>query len=156
MQDQEDKLIVKAAVTVKDGNNVLGILSPEMIFHRSYEQPVTEVAIRSTIVDDLYVILAGWDKQGISSFKVLVNPLVSWIWFGGCILVIGGLISFWPGRKRPDLADLEPATGKSRPPQGAGGSYCQACGAPYNPGDRFCPDCGARLSNQNQERGRES
>jgi cytochrome c-type biogenesis protein CcmF len=71
-------------------------LLPEKYFHRSFEQPVTEVAIRSTLLEDLYVILVGWDEDGTTAFKVLINPLVNWIWIGGIVLVLGGLIAFWP------------------------------------------------------------
>ncbi len=31
-----------------------------------------------------------------AQFRVNVNPLVSWIWVGGAIAVIGGLIAIWP------------------------------------------------------------
>jgi cytochrome c-type biogenesis protein CcmF len=60
-------------------------------------QWVTEVAIRSTAVEDLYVILSAWDNDGNVSFKLLVNPLVTWVWAGGTILVLGGILAFWPG-----------------------------------------------------------
>jgi len=30
------------------------------------------------------------------TFRVNVNPLVSWIWVGGAIAVIGGLVAIWP------------------------------------------------------------
>ncbi|MGH2951921.1 MAG: cytochrome c-type biogenesis CcmF C-terminal domain-containing protein, partial [Solirubrobacterales bacterium] len=30
-------------------------------------------------------------------FRVNVNPLVIWIWLGGAIAVIGGLVAIWPG-----------------------------------------------------------
>ena len=68
----------------------LGQLRPEMIFHKSLEQPVSEVAIRTTLLEDLYVILAGWTQDGTATFKVLVNPLVVWIW-------IGGVLCWWAG-----------------------------------------------------------
>ena len=61
---------------------------------------MTEVAIRSTPVEDLYVILIGWDTDQSAAFKVLVNPLVMWIWIGGGVLMVGGLIAFWPERRR--------------------------------------------------------
>ncbi len=31
-----------------------------------------------------------------ANFRVNVNPLVSWIWLGGAIAVIGGLVAIWP------------------------------------------------------------
>ncbi|MFB0559050.1 MAG: heme lyase CcmF/NrfE family subunit [Dehalococcoidales bacterium] len=92
------KLVVTANLSVYNEGKLIGELIPEKYFHRSYMQPVTEVAIRTTLLEDLYVILVGWDNDGTTAFKVLVNPLVNWIWIGGGVLVLGGLLAFWPGR----------------------------------------------------------
>lgn len=92
------KLVATATLSVYNEGKLIGELTPEKYFHRSYQQPVTEVAIRTTLLEDLYVILIGWDEDGTTAFKVLVNPLVNWIWIGGGVLVLGGLLAFWPGR----------------------------------------------------------
>jgi cytochrome c-type biogenesis protein CcmF len=40
-------------------------------------------------------------KEGnAATFKVIVNPLVMWMWIGGVIGLIGALIAVWPGRSR--------------------------------------------------------
>jgi cytochrome c-type biogenesis protein CcmF len=31
------------------------------------------------------------------SLAVFVNPLVSWIWAGGVLLLLGTVVSLWPG-----------------------------------------------------------
>ena len=100
--ETESKGVVSATLSVYNHGELIGKLIPEKYFHRSYDQPVTEVAIRSTLLDDLYVILVDWEEDGSTAFKVLINPLVNWIWIGGIVLVIGGLIAFWPEpRKLP-------------------------------------------------------
>jgi len=61
-------------------------------------QPSTEVGIMSGLRVDLYVVLAGLvngTEQAV--FRFTINPLVWWVWFGGFVLVIGGLIVLWPG-----------------------------------------------------------
>jgi cytochrome c-type biogenesis protein CcmF len=35
-----------------------------------------------------------------ATFKVIVNPLVTWIWIGGLIALAGALIALWPTRGR--------------------------------------------------------
>jgi cytochrome c-type biogenesis protein CcmF len=35
-----------------------------------------------------------------ATFKVIVNPLVTWIWIGGLIALAGALIALWPARSR--------------------------------------------------------
>jgi cytochrome c-type biogenesis protein CcmF len=44
-----------------------------------------------------------------STFKVIVNPLVTWMWIGGIIALAGALIALWPtrGRRRGALVRTE-------------------------------------------------
>ncbi|HWI55122.1 MAG TPA: hypothetical protein VNT57_05490, partial [Desulfobacteria bacterium] len=43
-------------------------------------------------------ILASWEKDGSATFKAFVNPLVSWLWIGGYVLVFGTIFALWPGK----------------------------------------------------------
>lgn len=95
----------------KDGVRV-GTLTPEK---RSYLRPensfATEVSIRSTPLEDLYVILADVDLEGVvgrndpeaqrAHFRFLIKPLVGFIWAGIMVLSLGGLIGLWPGGEKP-------------------------------------------------------
>jgi cytochrome c-type biogenesis protein CcmF len=61
-------------------------------------EPSTAVGIMSGLRDDKYVVLAGvvnGTEQAV--FRFTINPLVWWVWFGGFVLVTGGLIVLWPG-----------------------------------------------------------
>jgi len=44
-----------------------------------------------------------------ATFKVIVNPLVTWMWIGGLIALAGALIAIWParGRRRGALVHTE-------------------------------------------------
>ena len=89
-------------VMVTDG--VLSVNGEELraskqVFDNFPQQPSTKVGLRSTPFEDLYVVLAGWDGDGPSakvSVAVFINPLVSWIWAGGFLLLVGTLITMWP------------------------------------------------------------
>ena len=87
--------IVTATLSVQNGGHDIGQLTPEKIFHRSFEQPVTEVAIHSTLREDLYVVLAGWSDDNTAQFTIMVRPAIKWIWIGGGFLMVGGLIALW-------------------------------------------------------------
>ncbi len=91
--------VVNATFTVYKNNKLVGELISEKYFDEDY-QPVSEVAIRSTLLEDLYVILVGWEKDGTTAFKVLVNPMVNWLWIGGGVMILGGLIAMWPERQK--------------------------------------------------------
>ena len=70
---------------------------PEKNYHYALENPwVTEVAIRTNLKEDLYVVLASLEEDGLAAFEIVINPLVSWIWIGGGVLLAGTVIAAWP------------------------------------------------------------
>ena len=79
---------------------------PEKRFYIKQEQPTTEVSIRPTLLEDLYVVLGSYDvPSGLATFQVFVNPLLSWIWIGGIVLIFGTCITMAPNpAERYELA----------------------------------------------------
>lgn len=55
-------------------------------------QSLTHVAISSTPIADVYIVLAGLNDDGSASFRIFVNPLVAWIWAGGAIIILGVIL----------------------------------------------------------------
>ncbi len=78
------------------GTEYVTDLVPAKHFYTASQQPTTEVAIHSTLKEDLYVAVASVDDEGMVTFKVYLNPLVQWIWIGGFIFALGTLIVMWP------------------------------------------------------------
>ena len=100
--DTWSKEIHTATLTVFVGEKRVGVLTPEKNLHRTQEQPITEVAIRSTIRDDLYVLLLGWDSDERATFQIHVNPLMMWIWIGGGIFTVGTAVAVWPRTRKEE------------------------------------------------------
>jgi cytochrome c-type biogenesis protein CcmF len=73
-------------------------------------QSLTHVAISSTPIADVYVVLTGIGSDGSASFRIFVNPLVSWIWAGGAIIIVGVLL----GNLGERLVALEPVAARKR------------------------------------------
>jgi cytochrome c-type biogenesis protein CcmF len=93
-------LVTAATLTVFNGTEPVATLTPQRNIHRGHEeQPMTEVAIRSTWLEDLYVILAGVGEDGSASVRVIVNPLMMWMWAGGALLSLGTVVALWPQRR---------------------------------------------------------
>ncbi len=89
---------VIATIQVSRHGRRLTTLYPEKRLYFAQNQPTTEVALRTSLFDDLYVILAGFEPSGVATFKVFVNPLVLWLWIGGLVIVMGAIIALWPER----------------------------------------------------------
>ena len=67
-------------------------------------QPSTEVAYLTRPSVDTYVVLAGVSAGDLAEIRISFNPLVLWVWVGGFVMMIGGLIVMWPQaqRRRPE------------------------------------------------------
>jgi cytochrome c-type biogenesis protein CcmF len=96
-RDTADQTITRAKLSVTVSGKPYIDMNAEKLYQKSQQQSVTEVALHSNLIEDVYVILEDWQDNGASAdFKVLVNPLVIWIWIGGGVFVLGGLVAFWP------------------------------------------------------------
>jgi len=96
--------VTAATLDVYEDGKKIDTLTSEKIFHKQHENPTTEVAIRTTLLEDLYIIFAGWEGT-TASFKFLVNPLVVWIWIGGVVMLLGTVVAYWPdAREKHRLA----------------------------------------------------
>ena len=72
-------------------NNFLETLKPAKSFYPTQPQPLTEVAIRRTFLEDLYLIFSSENAEENNSItiKVYINPLVGWAWAALPIFTIG-------------------------------------------------------------------
>jgi cytochrome c-type biogenesis protein CcmF len=106
--DEVYREVVWTDFTVMRGGREVTKLSAGKSFHPNEQQPIAQVGIRSTPWEDLYMILGGVDPDGsAATLKILVNPMVMWIWIGGIIITLGALITMIPGR--PAKAAAEPS-----------------------------------------------
>ena len=108
----EHAQIVAAAMQVEQNGKPVVTLYPERQKYRKQEV-VSEVAIRQTAKEDLYLILSAFDSERKVFIKAMVIPLVGWIWTGGIVMIIGTLIAMGPDRLKKKSADL--ALGKILP-----------------------------------------
>ena len=97
---RDNHMEVRANLLVVDtqSGRVLDQIMPKRnIYDKTPEQPTSEVGLRMTPVEDVYVILNGWQGDGHSAtFTIYINPLTMWMWIGGIFIVVGTAISVWP------------------------------------------------------------
>ncbi len=93
----------------RDGK-LLTIMRPSRAFYPAFSMASTRAAIRSTPVEDLYVVPSENLSNGMVGFRVLVNPLIWWMWVAGPVLVAGTVVALWPQRRR--APSREPAPGR--------------------------------------------
>ncbi len=103
---------VWASVSVyRDGSYVAG-LAPRLNDYVNSDQSVTVPALAPGVKEDLYLILSGWSDSGNdATFKIVVNPLVNFLWLGGLIFMAGGALAFWPRLRSRTMNGLVLAAG---------------------------------------------
>jgi cytochrome c-type biogenesis protein CcmF len=92
--------VARAVLDVEKNGQPVGQLYPRRDFFFESQQPMTIPGVRSTMEDDLYVLLVDWlpvSSQG-ASFKIYHNPLVNWLWLGGLVFILGTLVAAWPDK----------------------------------------------------------
>lgn len=123
-----NRFVTAASVRVTRDGKDLGIMTSEKRQHFTLQngeevasfEPSTEVAIRSDLQEDLYIVFAGAvDGTEEAVYRFTINPLVWWVWYGGVLLAIGGLITMWPGEP-PGSAPRRSQAGYSVTLEGAG------------------------------------
>jgi len=100
-----------ATITVSKNGKTLQVLRPEKRYYPASEQGTSEVALRSNLVEDLYVVFAGVAEDNRAVIQVFLNPLVVWVWIGTIVMVVGTLVAILPNtrevRLRRRIRDLE-------------------------------------------------
>jgi cytochrome c-type biogenesis protein CcmF len=100
---------VQTYFDVSQNGHVIEQAAPgERMFPGFANQPASIVAISTNQLKDLYVFLAGYDGSTSATIRMFVNPLVSLVWSGGLLMVVGGIFCWWPERRR-GAARLAPA-----------------------------------------------
>jgi cytochrome c-type biogenesis protein CcmF len=96
-EDRQKEMLTGDFTILKDGK-VLDRMEPaRWYFNGRNGEFTTEVAIRRSAVEDLYITLGGIDfADGSGTFKIVINPLVDWVWFGFILLAFGTGIAMLP------------------------------------------------------------
>lgn len=105
---KSDRTESTAEVQVFRGDQFLGTYYPRRDFYPSFNMASTRATIRSTPVEDLYIIPGELMDDGRAVFRILVNPLVMWMWVAGPILLLGATVALWPQRLQPHIQSSWP------------------------------------------------
>lgn len=92
----ETQEITTATLAVARDGEPDGTVTPKKVFYRRQQAVMTNVGLRTGLREDLYVILESVGDDGRASIQAFVNPLVTWIWIGGGVMLAGTVIAFWP------------------------------------------------------------
>jgi cytochrome c-type biogenesis protein CcmF len=103
--DRPDRNVIAVGLEAFRDGKRLGIITSEKRQYLDAQrqplfEPSTEAGIRTTARQDVYVVLAGVRDKDTAELRVNFNPLVMWVWVGGFLMMIGGMVVMWPQAER--------------------------------------------------------
>ena len=113
--EKTDRTEARAEVQVFRGESFLGTYYPRRDFYPSFSMASTQAAIRTTPIEDLYIIPGEFLEDGRAVFRILVNPLVMWMWVAGPLLLFGVAIALWPQGEAAAVYARRPSGGAVAP-----------------------------------------
>jgi cytochrome c-type biogenesis protein CcmF len=100
-REEKQRSVVGATLSVLDGGRARGSMEPRMNFYPMSQEPVPTPAVRSGLLGDLYINLMAFKPDGsTATLKLIYEPLVPWIWFGGGVVIFGAVLCGWPTVRR--------------------------------------------------------
>ena len=102
----------RASVLISNNGQDLQRVFPASDYYYASQQSVTIPGVRSTLADDVYIILVDWEPitSDSATFKIFRNPLINWLWIGSVVLVLGTLLALWPARFHNKPAPVQEET----------------------------------------------
>jgi cytochrome c-type biogenesis protein CcmF len=102
-REEKQRQVIGATMEVMKGGVVTGTIEPRMNFYPTSQQPVPTPDVQSSFTGDLYLNLMAFRPDGTTAtIKVIFEPLVPWIWFGGGVVVFGAIVGMLPQRRRSE------------------------------------------------------
>ena len=97
--------VVRALINVEGR----GIYAPAITQYPTFGRPIATPSVATSFVDDVYLSLIAIPEEGsdLVVIRVLVEPLVAWIWVGGLVIAGGTLLAMVPGRRRVTAFEQE-------------------------------------------------
>ncbi len=89
---------VKAQIRVDGKQNY----APALTLYTNTSDSIPTPSVRNGLIDDIYLTLEPGAQAGAAkaAIKVFIKPLVIWLWIGGFTMVLGTILSAFPGKRR--------------------------------------------------------
>lgn len=94
-----DGIYYVAILDLYGENGYIARAMPDLFYSFRFEETYQHVYIKSRLFEDIYIIYQG-SEEGYALFEARVIPLVSFIWWGGVLLLFGGMIALLPDKRR--------------------------------------------------------
>ncbi len=115
--ERTEKQSYVASVQIDD----VGVYEPSINLFRGAGQSIGEPSVRTSWKDDVYLTLEQPlpGEDGVAVIRVIVQPMVSWLWVGGALMALGTLLAAFPGRRRRPVDPVSAPIAEQQDPDGS-------------------------------------
>ncbi|MBM03685.1 MAG: hypothetical protein CL766_02735 [Chloroflexi bacterium] len=99
-EDYPDRDESIAYFQVESNGKSIGVLTPFRAFYPQFRIAATRGAIKSTPKEDFYIVPSQFEDDGSGVFRVLINPMIWWMWVSAPVIIFGTLFSLFPYRRK--------------------------------------------------------
>jgi cytochrome c-type biogenesis protein CcmF len=101
-EGEDGRLITEALLAVTRNGTPVGALYPQREIYTNMGMAITQPGLQSNLDVDLYAVLIDWRpiSQDEATFRVFINPLVTWLWLGTVVLTLGTVVAILPDALR--------------------------------------------------------
>ena len=105
--DEGRRFAVEALVQT----NRFGEVRPRLHFYPQMNAPLPAPKVVYTPGNDYYFLLMDFDREKgeWASLRLIVTPLVFWMWVAGGLMALGTLYILWPVSRREEARGVSPA-----------------------------------------------
>jgi cytochrome c-type biogenesis protein CcmF len=96
--ERDEKTVTQARVQIDDD----GVFTPSLSEFRFGTQAIGTPSVRVSPTNDVYLALQALPEDGSDEIllRVVVQPLIVWLWTGGAVIALGTVLAAYPGRRR--------------------------------------------------------
>src|SRR5438270_7167272 len=107
-EPQRQVVLALLAASAPGKDTDLRTVTASLVLYPNATQAIGTPGVSAGVRDDIYTILTAYDTNALSwaTIRVLVIPLVSWLWVGGLVVGIGAVVAALPQPKRRAAAVL--------------------------------------------------
>jgi cytochrome c-type biogenesis protein CcmF len=99
--EQPHRDVVVTDLAFSRNGAAVGVATPSLNLYPAASEPIGTPSVDYGVIRDLYVSVLGFEGRGQrATFRLFLNPGVTWLWVGGVLVAVGGLIAALPDRRR--------------------------------------------------------
>ncbi len=113
--EERNRTATKVAVQVDGGQ----VYEPALSQYPGFGQLIPTPSVKTGFREDVFLTITRLADEpgGEVTLRVIIQPMVLWLWIGGGVIALGTLLAAWPGRRRrPTDATSAPLAGANAGP----------------------------------------